>query len=111
MADRNDPYRALAIRLKELRPRDFQDLLAPLASAAGEVRILGRLIEAAEESGAVADARRLKTESLIARGAFAHAAYRIVEAIGEDLGGSDLVAALLGDGGRLLADELLGDDD
>jgi hypothetical protein len=83
-------------------------LLAPLASAAGEVRILGRLIEAAEDSGAVADARRLKTEAMIARGAFGHAAYAIVEAIGgDDLGGSDLVAALLGDGGRMLADELL----
>jgi hypothetical protein len=104
MSDRNS-YRTLARRLKELRPRDFQELLAPLASAAGEVRVLTRLVEAAEESGATADVRRLKTEAMIARGTFAHAAHAIVEAIGDD--GGDLVDALLGDGGRLLADELL----
>jgi hypothetical protein len=110
MSDRN-AYRTLARKLKELRPRDFEALLAPLASAAAEVRILGRLIEAAEEAGAVAAARRMKQEAMIARGAFAHAAHAIVEAIGDDLGDSDLVASLLGDGGRLLADELLGDED
>jgi hypothetical protein len=109
MSDRNS-YRALARRLKELRPRDFQTLLTPLASAAGEVRILERLVDRAEESGSAADARRLKTAALMARAEFEHAAYRVVEAIGDDDGG-DLINTLMGDGGELLADLLLDDDD
>jgi hypothetical protein len=107
MSDRN-AYRLLAMRLKELRPHDFLDVLEPAVSAAAEVRILERLVTRAETAGDIGEARRLKVVAMRARAAAERAVHRVVEAISES-DGDDLVDALLGDDGRSLVDVLLGD--
>jgi hypothetical protein len=108
MSDRNDAYRVLARRLKELRPHDFLDVLLPVAGAADAVATLERLAARAEAAGDLADARRLKVEALRARAAYDHAVHHVVEAIAEEPGGADLVSALMGGDGRTLAEILLG---
>jgi hypothetical protein len=107
MADRNS-YRALARRLKELRPHDFLDVLEPAISAAAEVRILERLVARAETAGDIGEARRLKVAAMRARAAAEPAVHRVVEAISE-MDDGDLVDELLGGDGRSLVDVLLGD--
>jgi hypothetical protein len=102
-------YANLARYLVALHRRD---LLTPLASALAAMARLAILIEVAQREADDANATRLRAESLKQRAAFEHGVHRVVEVIcDEQPDGADLVAALLGDGGRLLADELLGDED
>jgi hypothetical protein len=107
MSDRSS-YRLLAMRLKELRPHDFLDLLEPAVSAGAEVRILERLVARAEAAGDIGEARRLKVVAMRARAAAERAVHRVVEAISE-MDDGDLVDELLGGDGRSLVDVLLDD--
>jgi hypothetical protein len=107
MADRNS-YRALARRLKELRPHDFLDVLEPAVSAGAEVRILTRLVARAEAAGDIGEARRLKVAAMRARAAAERAVHHVVECISE-MDGEDFVEELLGGDGRSLVDILLGE--
>jgi hypothetical protein len=106
VSDRNAPYARLARRLRGLRR---EDLLSPVASAAGEVRALARMIERAEAAGDLASARALKIESMQQRAVYERAVHHVLEAIGDEPDGDDLVSALLGTGDRLLADVLMDD--
>jgi hypothetical protein len=107
MSDRNAPYARLARRLRGLRR---EDLLTPVASAAGEVRSLARMIERAEAAGDVAGARALKIESMKCRAVYERALHHVIEAISDESDGDDLVSALLGTGDRLLADMLMDEE-
>jgi hypothetical protein len=107
MSDRNAPYARLARRLRGLRR---EDLLSPVASAAGEIRTLATMIERAERAGDIDRARLLKCESMKCRAVYERAVHHVIEAIGDEPDGDDLVSALLGTGERLLADQLLDDE-
>jgi hypothetical protein len=91
-------YAALALRLSAMRRRD---LLEPLANALAALQMLALLIERAVN---LETARRFKEDHMRQRAAAEHALFRIVEAVSDD---DELVAGLLDDEGRLLADELL----
>jgi hypothetical protein len=98
-------YTVLARHLVAMKRRD---LLEPLASAYAAMLRLAILIEAAQRHADAEAATRLRAESLMQRAAFEHGLYRVVETIGDEPDGADLVSSLLGgDGERLLADVLL----
>lgn len=87
--------------------RHRRDLLTPLASARASMARTAILIDAARRHDDAAAVVRLKIESMKQRAAAERAVFRIIECIGEESDGGDLVAALMGDGGELLADRLL----
>jgi hypothetical protein len=89
-----------------------RDLLTPLASALAAMVRLAILIEAARRAADAEAVTRLRADSMRQRAAFEHGLFRVVEAIGDEPDGADLVSALMGgDDERLLADVLLDDED
>jgi hypothetical protein len=91
-----------------LTARRRKDLLLPMASARAGMARAGRLAEVARRHADAAAATRLRAEALKQQAQFEHALHRVVDAIGDEPDGTDLVAGLMGgDHDRLLADRLL----
>jgi hypothetical protein len=89
---RHDRYRSLVRHLVSRRRRD---LVAPMARARTAVKSLAVALEIARrqaDSGAATT--WLKVESLRQRAAFEHALFHVVEAIGDESDGADLVEDL-----------------
>src|SRR5580704_15721086 len=107
MPSTNRAYRDLSRHLVRRRRRD---LLLPLIEARKAVVSLGAVIYIAERQAPGRTVVWLKTEALRRRAAFEHALYRVVEAISDEPDGGDLVAMILGEDGRSLADLLLDGD-
>lgn len=104
MSNRN-AYTVLHRRLRELRARDLDQLLAAAVSTAQQVNALDHLVARAAQAGAIDAAKRMRREAMAARAELERTVDVLVEAI-SDLDG-DLVDDLLGDGGQTLAEILL----
>jgi hypothetical protein len=103
----NAAYAAMARYLTEVHRRK---LLEPLADAYAALVMLAILIARAEADRDLDNARRLKVEAMQQRARAERAVHHIVEEIADFSAGGDLVDALMGDGGRTLAQVLLDDD-
>jgi hypothetical protein len=109
----SSPNRAYSDLRRHLVRHRRRDLLLPLQEAREAVAAVAVVLEFVRRDAGARPARGavswLKAEALRRRAAFEHALYRVVEAIGDEPDGGDLVSSLLGDDDRLLADILLGE--